>query len=1438
MDDDLPMEDAEGPRILGNGLLSTVGNGEDEEESEEEQDIGEGGAQTSTVADEALTTRKRKKPAAREGDGQIYVNSNEVHASLVQLFEKEQRILGMVYNSAEQTDNSERATADMFFISNLLVPPTRYRKEAKRGADEIAENQDNESYKKILSCCENTVQITRELTGVAENQYGRLHTFQDLQSSWLRLQDAVNSLIDRDRNPVKGQAALRNPEGIKQKLEKKEGMFRMNIMGKRVNFAARSVISPDPNIETNEIGVPPVFAKKLTYPEPVTSWNIEELKQAVNNGPSKWPGASAVEYENGQLINLKFKNDEERQALANMLLAPSNNSMTGARNKKVHRHLNNGDIVIMNRQPTLHKPSMMCHRARVLPGEKTIRMHYANCNTYNADFDGDEMNMHFPQNEVARAEALQIADTDHQYLSGTVGKPLRGLIQDHISISVWLTSQDMFFTREEYYELLYSCLRPEHNHTTTDRILTIDPAIWRPRARWTGKQIISTILLNIKPESYDNLNLTSKSSVSSDRWGPGSSEGEVLIQDGQLVTGILDKKQIGPEAGGLVHTVYEAYGHTVAGKLLSILGRLLTRMLNMRAFSCGVEDLILTAVGERERRETLKGASTIGTTVAARYVSLEKENVQSDNAELLNRLESVLRDEQKQAGLDAIMNSHTAPLSSEITKKCLPVGLVKPFPKNQMQLMTTSGAKGSVVNANLISCNLGQQVLEGRRVPVMISGKTLPSFKAFDSNIRAGGYIVDRFLTGIRPQEYFFHAMAGREGLIDTAVKTSRSGYLQRCIIKGLEGLRVEYDTSVRDSDGTMVQTLYGEDGLDITKQRNLMDFTFVARNFYSLFSSLNVREDLSRIINPEAIEWMKEAVKDVRKKGYRANVKDPVMSVYPPGSHAGSTSEKYYQAAKKYIDDNPDKLIRSKKNGILTGHPKAFMEGVFSTNYMKAVVQPGEAVGVVAGQSIGEPSTQMTLNTFHLAGHSTKNVTLGIPRLREIIMTASLNIKTPTMTMYPIAELPRTQVDAFAKGISKLSLAETLDEVKIVEKVTEGMYGQARVYDIRLKLYPSQEYIKEYNIIIADVAKTLEIKFVPMLVKKIRAELKKRGDEKTLRSAAKSDAVPDIGKAARKVRQEAAQPQADNEGGDSDDEDAGDDDATDAKRKSNLDEGATYEEPDDSDEEILRRGEREASAASSSESEADSTYGGSEKSAEDSNEETSRRKKAKLSAKDREARLKMKYDDLSSFAFDDKRGAHCQLTLEYPTTTAKLLLLGIVNDCTRAALVQSIPDLKSATVLSEKTPATGTEEVSVMTEGANLLAMREYQDIINPHRLLTNDVGAMLHLYGVEAARETVIREVRAVFEGHAIKVDHRHLTLVADYMTRGGGYTSFSRMGMRDKRSPFAKMSFETTFGFLTDAVFAGDHDDLKDPSARITVGQVSRMGTGMFDVMTPVF
>lgn len=1425
---------------------STVG--EEDEEEEEDEGEGEGLDENGDVVMTDSVTKPRGPRVAKKAER--YVSAMEVMQRLELLFEKEQDMMSLLYSSRPRRKNSPPLSPDMFFLQTILVPPNRYRPEARMGDAQISEAQQNSLYKLILRSASKLTQISRELEESSklvasdEGEARRTRDIMSLHVAWTELQDCVNSLIDRSRNPVQGAAAKRNEDGIKQKLEKKEGLFRKNMMGKRVNYAARSVISPDPNIETNEIGVPPVFAKKLTYPEPVTSHNFKDMQQAVINGLDNWPGASAIENENGQIINLRNKSLDDRVSLANQLLAPSGNNFSGTRNKKVHRHLTNGDVVLMNRQPTLHKPSIMGHRVRVLPGEKTIRMHYANTNTYNADFDGDEMNMHFPQNEIARTEALQLADTDHQYISGTQGKPLRGLIQDHISVSVILCSKDTFFDQRSYQQLIYNALRPESGHIMGERIELVPPAIVRPVARWTGKQVISTILKNIRPTNCGDLWMNGKSQVRGEKWGVHVEEGQVMFRDGDFVTGILDKAHLGPSSGGLVHCVHEVYGPVVAGKLLSSMGRLLTRYLNERAFTCGMDDLRLTPKGEADRKEKLKAARSIGIEVAAKYVTLSDQQPDESDPELLKRLEEVMRDESKQEGLDILVNETCFKLSSQVTSECLPAGLEKQFPKNHMQSMTTSGAKGGPVNANLISCNLGQQVLEGRRVPLMVSGKSLPSFKPFDTDVRAGGYVVNRFLTGIRPQEYYFHHMAGREGLIDTAVKTSRSGYLQRCLIKGMEGLGVAYDTSVRDSDGSLIQFLYGEDGLDITKQTYLTDFGFMLRNRESQLAQVSYADMNSSVLfehKDDIIKQMRSAIKSSSNQS--ASVVDPVTAYLDPARFAFATSEKFFKAMTDYTKANQDGLIREKGSSASSresGIARKTAEKIIAAKYIRSLVAPGEAVGIVAGQSVGEPSTQMTLNTFHLAGHSAKNVTLGIPRLREILMTASTKISTPAMTLVLHEELSQQDGETFAKAISVLPLSHVLDRVTVRERVGRGIaHPLAKIYEVRLRFFPSAEYTKAYAITIPDVFDTVERKFIPALQRLVAREIKKRGNQNTA-------AAPEIGVKSGVVEMAAASAESDGDRGEDDDDDdeGGDDDATNAKQKANRTEAVSYGPNDDEDDAIQQEMERDASPwADEMEDEA---YGGSpgpeQAKGEGVDSELAEKGGAEAGSNTREGRVMERNDRISRFRCDEAGGEWCEFTLEFDSAMPKILMLNLVQDAVGRALIQQIDGVGVCT-FDEKAevidPKTGekTKVPAVHTQGTNLRAMQQYGDYINPNRISTNDVAAVLEMYGVEACRNTIIQELRGVFGSHGINVDSRHLNLIGDYMTRNGGFTPFNRMGLRGNVSPFTKMSFETTLAFLTDAVLDGDWDDLSTPSGRLVLGRLGKVGTGAFDVLTHV-
>ena len=1348
---------------------------------------------------------------------QRYISPMEVRARLVELFQKESDIISLIYNAKPPTRKSEKISADMFFMTTILVPPNRYRPEARTGDSSIAEAQQNSLYKSILKSCSN---IARVYSTLSEGN----SSLDQLHLRWVEVQESVNALIDKNKNPVQGAAAKRNEDGIKQMLEKKEGLFRMNMMGKRVNFAARSVISPDPNIETSEIGVPLVFAKKLTYPEPVTSHNFKDMQQAVING-TEWPGASAIEDENGNVVNLRNKSVDERISLANQLLAPTKVNAPRIKNKKVYRHITNGDVVLMNRQPTLHKPSIMGHRVRVLPGEKTIRMHYANCNTYNADFDGDEMNMHFPQNEVARAEALQIADTNNQYLSGTQGKPLRGLIQDHLSVSVGLCSLDSFFSRSDYYSLVYAAIQPENGHIFGERIQLLPPAVIKPVPRWTGKQVITTILKNTQPPNCGGLTMRSETQLKAAQWGEKSQEGTVLIQDGEFITGILDKAQIGQSSGGMIHAVHEVYGPAVAGKLLSCLSRLLTKVLNMRAFSCGIEDLRLTPKGEQSRLDELEVANSVGLQVASEYVSLP-DNQNTKDPLLLERLEEVLRDDHKQESMDLLMNQGAGQVTENAQKACIPTGLEKPFPRNQMQVMTTSGAKGSRINASLISCNLGQQVLEGRRVPLMVSGKSLPCFPAFETNIRAHGYITSRFLTGIRPQEYYFHHMAGREGLIDTAVKTSRSGYLQRCVIKGLEGLMVAYDTTVRDADGSIIQFLYGEDGLDVTKRSYLSDFRFILENATSEAVQLRYDPSVAQRLcanRDDFTKYMKSSIKHAKEHGPKN--KDPLISAFNPSTNAFVTSESFYESMSNYVKENKDGLIRDKGTKSQTKSSSVMLnrknaETLFAMKYLQSLVGPGEAVGIVAGQSVGEPSTQMTLNTFHLAGHAAKNVTQGIPRLREILMTASKTISTPAMTLHPVEGLQEDKAGMLAKHISAVPLSYILDDVVVEEKVGKGkIYDQAKSYLIKLRFFPSEEYKPTYAIGVSDVLDTVEKRLLHRILALVKVAFKKS-------AAQGSAATPEIGVKSGVVEVARPEAAADAAGGDDDDDDGeGDGDATSAKQRSQRQEAVSYGDNDSDDDEVQRAMDKETADDDVDDDAEDAPSAPREADSDDESDgldvPSGKAKPVSL----RSERVCDTHAEVATFECDEKKGEWCNVTLEFDLKMPKLLMINVVQNAIAKTLIREIRGVGSCTYV----------EGLLQTEGVNLRAMHAQGDHIDVNRIQTNDIAAVLEMYGVEAARSTIVRELGGVFGSHGIRVDPRHLNLIADYMTRGGEFSPFNRIGLKGNVSPFTKMSFETTLAFLKDAVLDGDWDDLTTPSGRLVMGKLGKLGTGSFDVLT---
>jgi DNA-directed RNA polymerase I subunit RPA1 len=552
-------------------------------------------------------------------------------------------------------------------------------------------------------------------------------------------------------------------------------------------------------------------------------------------------------------------------------------------------------------------------------------------NVYNADFDGDEMNLHLPQDLLATAEAAQLAAADQQYCVPRDGAPARGLIQDHVAAGVLLTKKDTFLSRSEFQQLLWAAaaaldgdvaLRDERASLgdqraarPVHRLRIPQPCIVRPRALWSGKQLVRA-MLDLCAPGRPPMSMESSSRVKKEAWYNYASdtfvpifltilfvfvrrghieEGTVLVRGSDLLTGVLDKAQFGASSFGLVHCAYEIYGGAVAGRLLSSLGRLFSAYLRRHGFTCGIDDLLLHPAAEAARAAAIATARGAAIDAAAAFVGLTdssndkqaaddesdssasassspstdqlagaKKPTQHDDPAYVALVERQLRralrrDVNVGKALDSRMTGTLATCTSKTIAACFPAGLVVQFPDNMMSLMTTSGAKGSQVNAAQISCLLGSQELEGRRVPLMASGKSLPCFVPHSPLPRAGGYVSDRYLTGIRPQEYFFHCnrtgcvvyffgfdhffcklgMAGREGLVDTAIKTARSGYLQRCLIKQLENIVVAYDGTVRDiSDQSILQFGYGDDALDVASGAALFlgtdepRFAFHAHNY------------------------------------------------------------------------------------------------------------------------------------------------------------------------------------------------------------------------------------------------------------------------------------------------------------------------------------------------------------------------------------------------------------------------------------------------------------------------------------------------------------------------------------------------------------------------------------------------------------------------------
>ncbi|HEY1249125.1 MAG TPA: DNA-directed RNA polymerase subunit A', partial [Nitrososphaera sp.] len=788
------------------------------------------------------------------------------------------------------------------------------------------------------------------------------------------LQYHVTTYFDNEVSGIP-QAHHRSGRPLKtltQRLKGKEGRFRGSLSGKRVDFSSRTVISPDPNLAISNVGVPVDVAKKLTIPETVSQWNLERLKKLVINGPNIYPGANYIIRPDGVKIRLDYVND--RNAIADSLSS----------NYLVERHLSDGDIVIFNRQPSLHRMSIMAHYVRVLP-YRTFRLHPAVCPPYNADFDGDEMNLHVPQSEEARAEAALLMRVQDQLISPRYGGPIIGGIRDFITGAFILTSDQTLLTREEFANMAliggYKGTLPECKTNDAGEKF------------YTGKQLFSLFF----PDDF-NFIITSK-------WNKAAKgEGkDVVIRNGELISGVIDKASIGAEEpDSVLHRIAKDYGNDAARKFLDSILIMLKTYITHRGFTYGYSDLWLS---EKTRQE-------INDVVQKAYDNVHDLILQYEQGSL-----PLTRGLSPEEALELYVVNELSRARDRAGKTA-----DRAFPDNNSGvIMASTGARGSTLNIGQMTAALGQQSIRGKRINKGYHNRSLAHFTINDTNPASRGFVKSNYRDGLSPLEFFFHAMGGREGLVDTAVRTQQSGYMQRRLINALEHLKIEYDHTVRDPHGNIIQYLYGEDGIDPAKSDH-----GEAVNIMRLIESASIVDTGKKATQDEIESLLKVYGKDLNdrlKKTLETTISENPLSL-----------EGIENVLKKTMD-----LID------------------------KARAEPGEAVGVVTAQSIGEPGTQMTLRTFHFAGVKERNVTLGLPRLIELVDARKKPV-TPTMDIYLDKE----------HRISREKALEVAREI-IFTRVSDLVEKTDTDYDGALTFFVSEPKLTERGCTVQEIFEVLK---------------------------------------------------------------------------------------------------------------------------------------------------------------------------------------------------------------------------------------------------------------------------------------------------------------------------------------------------------------------------
>lgn len=907
----------------------------------------------------------------------------------------------------------------------LAVPPPQVRPSIKHDAQQRSEDD-------LTHIIINIIKANKMLQEKIEQ-----NSASNVIDDWTTvLQYYIATLVD---NKIPGVAAVAQRSGrplkaIKERLNGKSGRVRGNLMGKRVDFSARSVITPDPNLSISQLGVPLKVAKNLTKPITVTAKNKNYLRKLILNGPDEHPGAKIYERKNGDCISLRYVDRES----INLELGDI-----------VHRHIIDGDAVLFNRQPTLHRMSMMCHIAKVMYKGDTFRMNVADTKPYNADFDGDEMNLHMPQDDESEIELKTLAAVKYQIISPANNKSIVGIFQDSLLSSYLFTREAINFNSRTAMNLMA--------HLKTIDLTKINFDQQSQSSFSLLSQIIPNISLKYKTKQYSETEDYSKSN-------------NVLeINKGNIKRGHIEKSILGDTTRGLIHRIYNDYDVDAACDFINNLQDMVTEYMKVHGYSVGISDLIADKETNDKINETInKKKIEVKSLIDETHLGIfDNKTGRSNVDEFETRINNILNKASFEAGKLGRQNLDST---------------------NRFVIMVNAGSKGSDLNiSQMISC-LGQQNVDGKRIPYGFEDRTLPHYTKYDDSPNARGFVENSFIGGLNPDELFFHAMGGRVGLIDTACKTSQTGYIQRRLIKGLEDLMVHYDMTVRNNKNKIIQYSYGGDNFDPVRvesqQVPFVNMTieeiyghYQMPNDYSkdsLYGTLYTKQAYSKFKRqkPELdkkckfyIDFILKARDDVIAKIfnrlYKPSVNVPVSFTHIINNIAGNQEENVIiditpLEVFEIIESNfeklnllnyckpnelfkvlyfyylsPKELLMHKR---LTRKSVDILITIINNAYKKALVAPGEMVGMIAAQSIGEPTTQLTLNTFHFAGVASKsNVTRGVPRIEEIL-SLSDNPKSLSCTIYlnKLACYDQNKAKEYITKIENTKLRSLVESIEI----------------------------------------------------------------------------------------------------------------------------------------------------------------------------------------------------------------------------------------------------------------------------------------------------------------------------------------------------------------------------------------------------------------------